>query len=128
MQFCLRRREDRQCRPRNVHGRTVHVGPGRKINTTGRKDGRVPNLVLPEFGRVDTSWFADAAFLGDSLTAGFCENEYNIDVGGALICGYEGVSPNTIVNRTTAKKAANGTQNKAANTTQNKTAGSQNKQ
>ena len=31
-------------------------------------------------------------------------------------------------NRTTAKKAANGTQNKAANTTQNKTAGSQNKQ
>ena len=27
--------------------------------------------------------FADAAFLGDSLTAGFCVNEYNIDVGGA---------------------------------------------
>lgn len=51
MQFCLRRREDRQCRPRNVHGRTVHVGPGRKINTTGRKDGRVPNLVLPRPSR-----------------------------------------------------------------------------
>ena len=50
---------------------------------------------------MDTSWFADAAFLGDSLTAGFCANEYNIDVGGALICGYEGISPNTVVNRTT---------------------------
>ena len=57
---------------------------------------------VPEFGRVSTSWFADAALLGDSLTAGFCVNEYNIDVGGALVCGYEGVSPNTIVNRTTA--------------------------
>lgn len=56
---------------------------------------------VPEFGRVSTSWFADAALLGDSLTAGFCVNEYNIDVGGALVCGYEGVSPNTIVNRTT---------------------------
>ena len=56
---------------------------------------------LPAFGRVDTSWFADAAFLGDSLTAGFCVNEYNIDVGGALVCGYEGISPNTVVNRAT---------------------------
>ena len=50
---------------------------------------------------MSTSWFADAAFLGDSLTAGFCANEYNIDVGGALICGYRSISPNTIVNRTT---------------------------
>ena len=50
---------------------------------------------------MDTSWFADAAFLGDSLTAGFCVNEYNIDVGGALVCGYEGISPNTVVNRAT---------------------------
>ena len=50
---------------------------------------------------MDTSWFVDAAFLGDSLTAGFCVNEYNIDVGGALVCGYEGISPNTVVNRAT---------------------------
>ena len=63
---------------------------------------------LPEFGRVDTSWFADAAFLGDSLTAGFCVNEYNIDVGGALVCGYEGISPNTIVNRTTVSSPDRG--------------------
>ena len=65
-------------------------------------------VALPEFGRVDTSWFADAAFLGDSLTAGFCVNEYNIDVGGALVCGYEGISPNTIVNRTTVSSPDRG--------------------
>ena len=45
---------------------------------------------------------------GDSLTAGFCVNEYNIDVGGALVCGYEGISPNTIVNRTTVSSPDRG--------------------
>lgn len=54
---------------------------------------------VPALGRVDTSWFADAAFLGDSLTVGFMD--YDIDVGGALVCGYEGTSPNQIVNRAT---------------------------
>ena len=43
-------------------------------------------------------------------------------------CGTNRSAQNNTQNRTTAKKAANGTQNKAANTTQNKTAGSQNKQ
>ena len=42
------------------------------------------------------------------LTAGFCVNEYNIDVGGALVCGYEGISPNTIVNRTTVSSPDRG--------------------
>lgn len=79
------------------------VGPQRQTADTGYTYTALPAkpAALPEFGRVDTSWFADAAFLGDSLTAGFCANEYNIDVGGALICGYEGISPNTVVNRTT---------------------------
>ena len=79
------------------------VGPTRQTAENGYTYTALPAApaALPEFGRVDTSWFADAAFLGDSLTAGFCESEYNIDVGGALICGYEGISPNTIVNRTT---------------------------
>lgn len=79
------------------------VGPAQQTEEGGYTYTALPAAptALPEFGRVDTSWFADAAFLGDSLTAGFCVNEYNIDVGGALICGYEGVSPNTIVNRTT---------------------------
>lgn len=86
------------------------VGPAQQTEESGFTYTAVPSApaALPEFGRVDTSWFADAAFLGDSLTAGFCENEYNIDVGGALICGYEGVSPNTIVNRTTAKNPDRG--------------------
>ena len=79
------------------------VGPQRQTADTGYTYTALPAkpAALPEFGRVDTSWFADTAFLGDSLTAGFCANEYNIDVGGALICGYEGISPNTVVNRTT---------------------------
>ncbi len=79
------------------------VGPQRQTADTGYTYTALPAkpAALPEFGRVDTSWFADAAFLGDSLTAGFCVNEYNIDVGGALVCGYEGISPNTVVNRTT---------------------------
>lgn len=86
------------------------VGPQQQSGENGYTYTAVPAApaALPEFGRVDTSWFADAAFLGDSLTAGFCVNEYNIDVGGALICGYEGVSPNTIVNRTTAKNPDRG--------------------
>ena len=79
------------------------VGPQRQSADTGYTYTALPAApaALPEFGRVDTSWFADAAFLGDSLTAGFCVNEYNIDVGGALVCGYEGISPNTVVNRST---------------------------
>ena len=79
------------------------VGPQKQDADAGYTYTALPAApaALPEFGRVDTSWFADAAFLGDSLTAGFCVNEYNIDVGGALVCGYEGISPNTIVNRTT---------------------------
>ena len=40
-------------------------------------------------------------FLGDSLTAGIAY--YDINVGGALVLGYEGTSPNQIVNRTALK-------------------------
>ena len=86
------------------------VGPQRQTADGGYTYTALPQkpAALPEFGRVDTSWFADAAFLGDSLTAGFCVNEYNIDVGGALVCGYEGISPNTIVNRTTVSSPDRG--------------------
>ena len=79
------------------------VGPQQQSADTGYTYTATPqkSVQLGEFGRVSTSWFADAAFLGDSLTAGFCANEYNIDVGGALICGYRSISPNTIVNRAT---------------------------
>ena len=86
------------------------VGPQQQSADTGCTYTAVPqkSLQLGEFGRVSTSWFADAAFLGDSLTAGFCANEYNIDVGGALICGYRSISPNTIVNRTTVNNPDRG--------------------
>ncbi|MBQ7860280.1 MAG: lipase [Faecalibacterium sp.] len=60
----------------------------------------------PECGQVDLSYFADAAFLGDSLTEGF--TDYNINLGGALVCGYVGVSPNAVVNRTTVKHMERG--------------------
>ena len=43
----------------------------------------------PSCGQVDLSYFADAAFLGDSLTVGFSDYQINLD--GALICGYTGV-------------------------------------
>ena len=53
---------------------------------------------LPACGTVETSYFSDAVFLGDSITEGL--SEYDIDLAGALICGYIGAAPNQIVNRT----------------------------
>lgn len=61
---------------------------------------------LPACGQVDLAYFADAAFLGDSLTEGF--TEYRINLSGALICGYVGASPSAIVNRTTVKHPERG--------------------
>lgn len=77
------------------------VGPERQTAETGYTytDAPAQSCVVPEFGKVTSEWFDDAAFLGDSLTVGL--DYYNVDVGDALICGYEGTSPNQIVNRTT---------------------------
>jgi len=60
----------------------------------------------PSCGQVDLSYFADAAFLGDSLTVGF--SDYQINLGGALICGYTGVGPDAIVNRSAVKSPTRG--------------------
>ena len=60
----------------------------------------------PGCGQVDLSYFSDAAFLGDSLTVGF--SDYNINLGGALICGYTGVGPDAIVNRSAVKSTIRG--------------------
>ena len=60
----------------------------------------------PACGQVDLSYFSDAAFLGDSLTVGF--SDYNINLGGALICGYTGVGPDAIVNRSAVKSSVRG--------------------
>ena len=77
------------------------IGPVQQTETyTYTAAPQAPDMV-PEFGRVSTDWFSDAAFLGDSLTAGIAY--YDINVGGALVLGYEGTSPNQIVNRTALK-------------------------
>ena len=55
---------------------------------------------------MDLNYFADAAFLGDSLTVGF--SDYQINLGGALVCGYTGVGPDAIVNRTAVKNSVRG--------------------
>ena len=60
----------------------------------------------PGCGQVNLSYFSDAAFLGDSLTVGF--SDYRIDLGGALICGYTGVGPDAIVNRSSVKSSVRG--------------------
>ena len=60
----------------------------------------------PSCGQVDLSYFADAAFLGDSLTVGFSDYQINLD--GALICGYTGVGPDAIVNRSAVKSSTRG--------------------
>lgn len=63
---------------------------------------------LAERGQVSLDYFSDAAFLGDSLTEGF--TEYNINLSGALICGYVGIGPDTIVNRTTVSHPQRGSE------------------
>lgn len=60
----------------------------------------------PTCGQVDLSYFSDAAFLGDSLTVGF--SYYQINLSGALICGYTGVGPEAIVNRAAVKSPTRG--------------------
>ena len=62
----------------------------------------------PSCGQVDLSYFSDAALLGDSLTVGF--SDYNINLGGALICGYTGVGPDAIVNRSAVKSSVRGSE------------------
>lgn len=84
-----------------------HFGPARQ--TAGAYTLRAYDAEVirqPACGQVDLSYFADAAFVGDSLTVGF--SDYNIPLGGALICGYTGVGPDSIVNRSTVKSTVRG--------------------
>ncbi len=82
------------------------VGPARQTENYTYTAAPAAPAAVPEFGKVDVSWFDDAAFLGDSLTVGY--TTYNINVGKALICAYEGASPNDIVNRTTMSSEVRG--------------------
>ena len=82
------------------------VGPARQTENYTYTAAPATPAAVPEFGKVDVSWFDDAAFLGDSLTVGY--TTYNINVGDALVCAYEGASPNDIVNRTTMSSDTRG--------------------
>ena len=73
------------------------VGPARQEETFTFTPLPAEPDAVAESGRVTTEWFADAAFLGDSITEGL--SYYGINVGGALVLGYQGTSPNQIVNR-----------------------------
>lgn len=83
------------------------VGPVRQTGPyTYTAVPAAPPATLPESGKVDITWFSDAAFLGDSITAGL--QEYNINLSGGLVCGYVGASPNQIVNRTALTNSERG--------------------
>ena len=63
-------------------------------------------MALPANGKADSSYLNGVTFLGDSLTVGF--SDYQINLGGALICGYTGVGPDAIVNRSAVKSPTRG--------------------
>ena len=82
---------------------------GEAADSDSSGDSTAPDASVirqPSCGQVDLNYFADAAFLGDSLTVGF--SDYQINLGGALVCGYTGVGPDAIVNRTAVKSSVRG--------------------
>ena len=58
---------------------------------------------LPASAPVEKSWFAQASFVGDSLTQGL--QIYDTGLPGAQFCAYKGVGPNAFVNGTSCKRA-----------------------
>lgn len=64
------------------------------------------DTALPECGVVTKEYFSDAAFLGDSITAGLTDYDFGLD--GTLVCGYVGASPIYIVNGTSMEHAERG--------------------
>ena len=58
---------------------------------------------LPASAPVEKSWFAQASFVGDSLTQGM--QLYDTGLPNAHFCAYKGVGPNAVVNNTTCRRA-----------------------
>ena len=89
---------------------TVNYTPARRLAVQLSADGTTAMdfrlAALAESPAVDRSYFNDACFLGDSLTVGF--SDYQINLSGALICGYTGVGPDAIVNRAAVKSPTRG--------------------
>ncbi len=61
---------------------------------------------LPQRGQVNLEYFSDAAFVGDSLTTGFID--YKTNLGGAIICAYRGIGPDSIVKRSALNHSERG--------------------
>ena len=82
---------------------TISYTPARRLTVQTTSAGSTAMdfrlAALDRTTAVDRSYFANVCFLGDSLTVGF--SDYQINLSGALICGYRSISPNTIVNRAT---------------------------
>ena len=91
---------------------TISYTPARRLSVQTQADGTTAMdfrlAAQPASEAVDRSWFSDVWFLGDSLTVGF--SDYSINLGGALICGYTGVGPDAIVNRSAVKSSVRGSE------------------
>ena len=75
------------------------VGPVRQTGGYTVVSPGAAALTLPERGLVDNSYFADAVFLGDSVTEGL-DTYANPVKGGAAVDGYRSAGPSAILNRT----------------------------
>ena len=89
---------------------TISYTPARRLTVQTTSAGSTAMdfrlAALDRTTAVDRSYFANVCFLGDSLTVGF--SDYQINLGGALVCGYTGVGPDAIVNRTAVKSSVRG--------------------
>ena len=75
------------------------VGPVRQTGGYTVVSPGAAALTLPERGLVDNSYFADAVFLGDSVTEGL-DTYANPVKGVAAVYGYRSAGPSAILNRT----------------------------
>ena len=91
---------------------TISYTPARRLTVQTTSAGSTAMdfrlAALDRTTAVDRSYFANVCFLGDSLTVGF--SDYSINLGGALICGYTGVGPDAIVNRSAVKSSVRGSE------------------
>ena len=89
---------------------TISYTPARRLTVQTTSAGSTAMdfrlAALDRTTAVDRSYFANVCFLGDSLTVGF--SDYQINLSGALICGYTGVGPDAIVNRAAVKSPTRG--------------------
>ncbi len=88
----------------------VHAefGPAKQEGSFTLTQWNAQTIRLPQRGQVNLEYFADAAFVGDSLTTGFID--YKTNLGGALICAYRGIGPDSIVKRSALNHSERGSE------------------